>query len=403
MKQIVVISRSLPLHQLGGMEIVAWELCRALADRGWPVVLLTTSIQGIVAPFMKNGINVIPVPGTTPGRYSRAWWTKSRELFTAELMKDTAAVVSVSAGGFGLLKIKRKMRGIPFIMQAHGTSWGAILSKWRNPTLTGLLTSLRNVAYIFIDALAYQKCDAIVAVGDTVYRSLRSPALRWAIRAQKVHLIRNGIDTALFTPSLAGGSQCKKLLDFDPGAHVIMVASRLHAQKGVDNSLRVFSELLKRVPDCFLLIAGDGPERCRLEHLGQKLGITPRVRFLNRIPRNELVTYLQASDAFLFLTNKVEAGLTLNVLEALAVGVPVVVSDHMYVLKSSHLYPVRPRATKTVVDALCSILTTAGMRRESALPHEYTWEYAGGQYDKLIRQLGKPNVNAQCASDRALP
>ena len=96
----------------------------------------------------------------------------------------------------------------------------------------------------------------------------------------------------------------------------VLTVGRLHPQKGLDDLLRAAA----RVRDAVFLIAGDGPERARLEALARELGVADRVRFLGF--RADVPDLLDACD--LFVLPSLYEGLPLGVLEAMARGAPVV-------------------------------------------------------------------------------
>jgi glycosyltransferase involved in cell wall biosynthesis len=75
--------------------------------------------------------------------------------------------------------------------------------------------------------------------------------------------------------------------------------------------------------DVVFLIAGDGPERAGLERFAQNLGIASRVRFLGH--RSDAQQLLPACDLF-WLASDFE-GLSNSIMEAMAIGLPVVASD----------------------------------------------------------------------------
>jgi len=75
--------------------------------------------------------------------------------------------------------------------------------------------------------------------------------------------------------------------------------------------------------DVFLLVAGDGPLRIELLALASRLGVEKRVRFLGHLDRVDGL--LRAADAFVLPS--IYEGLPVALLEAMALGVPAVVSD----------------------------------------------------------------------------
>jgi len=80
--------------------------------------------------------------------------------------------------------------------------------------------------------------------------------------------------------------------------------------------------MLKKQPDLKLMIIGDGPERNNLEKLAGDLKIKNSVIFTGFLFREELVAALQAND--IFLTASKSENMPLSVLEAMAIGLPVV-------------------------------------------------------------------------------
>ena len=86
--------------------------------------------------------------------------------------------------------------------------------------------------------------------------------------------------TAFYVPTFPSVEDAppvdRATLDTPPGAKVLLTLSRLHKVKGLDTALRALADL----PDCYLWIAGDGPEETALRQLAAELGVAERVRFL---------------------------------------------------------------------------------------------------------------------------
>lgn len=74
------------------------------------------------------------------------------------------------------------------------------------------------------------------------------------------------------------------------------------------------------------MIIGDGPERAALEGLANELGISSSVSFLGAIPREEALRELAAAALLVFPSLWYEQ-FAITPLEAMALGVPVLVSD----------------------------------------------------------------------------
>jgi len=140
----------------------------------------------------------------------------------------------------------------------------------------------------------------------------------------KVTVMYNGVDLERFSPE--GGDlireRCRQDLGLPADALVVGGVGRLHYQKNFPLFLEVAARVSARLPQAVFVIAGEGPDRAALEELSRQLGIAPKVRFLGFVEQMREL-YL-ALDLLLFTTRF--EGTCLTVLEALAMGVPVVCS-----------------------------------------------------------------------------
>jgi glycosyltransferase involved in cell wall biosynthesis len=135
-------------------------------------------------------------------------------------------------------------------------------------------------------------------------------------------LIPNGVGDDLldFTPD---GARARRELGLSPGDRVVGAVSRLAWKKGIRHLLEAVPRVLESVPAAFFLIVGDGPLRADLEARARDLRIDDRVRFLGT--RGDVLELLGAVDVFV-LPSVVE-GMSNALLEAMAMGRPVVATD----------------------------------------------------------------------------
>lgn len=133
--------------------------------------------------------------------------------------------------------------------------------------------------------------------------------------AEKVEVSYNAVDLERFAVRAPSGLRAELDAVDRP---LILTAARLDPQKGHPFLL----EALVQVPDAVLALAGDGPERERLERLAADLGVAERVRFLGR--RDDVPELLAACDVFALPS--LYEGSSLAVLEAMAAGRPIVSS-----------------------------------------------------------------------------
>jgi len=90
--------------------------------------------------------------------------------------------------------------------------------------------------------------------------------------------------------------------------------------------LEAWSLARPQMDEGVLVFVGDGPLRGKLLSLARRLGVKESVRFLGRVPYAEMPLYLRGSDAFITMTRgDVQSR---SVMEAMAVGLPVIISDY---------------------------------------------------------------------------
>jgi glycosyltransferase involved in cell wall biosynthesis len=103
-------------------------------------------------------------------------------------------------------------------------------------------------------------------------------------------------------------------------APLLLSLGRLHPQKGQVELVHAVAGVHAERPDVRLLIAGDGPERERLEELIDALGVRDTVRLLGH--RSDAARLMDAADLFVFPSHL--EGTPFAMLEAMAHGLPVV-------------------------------------------------------------------------------
>jgi glycosyltransferase involved in cell wall biosynthesis len=131
---------------------------------------------------------------------------------------------------------------------------------------------------------------------------MRELVISWGVPPERVTLLPNAAPRASEAEVFEVGER-----------PVLAFAGRLTAQKDLGRAL----EAMRELADARLLIAGDGPERARLEAAAGE-----RVEFLGALPRAEVLGLLRAADASI-LTSAWE-NFPHGVVESLAVGTPVI-------------------------------------------------------------------------------
>ena len=145
----------------------------------------------------------------------------------------------------------------------------------------------------------------------------QSIVAKWGVAPDKIKVIYSAFESPAKTYE---HFQCRQALHLD--GLVIVSAARLVPWKGLAELVTAAAKLKSILPEISLYIAGDGPERDRLERHIAKLGAGGFVFLLGSLPQDELFTYIAAAD--LFVLNTAYEGLSHQLLEAIALGTPII-------------------------------------------------------------------------------
>ena len=167
----------------------------------------------------------------------------------------------------------------------------------------------------FVDWCLQFLSTKIIAVSKAVKKSL----VRHSIREARIDVIYNSVDLSIFkTTSIS--SQIRKEYDIPANAFLFLYIGRLIHQKAVDILIKAFKEVDTKA---YLLIVGQGEDRGILEQEVKRNGLEKRVIFAG--VRNDIPGLFLSSDCFV-LPSRYE-GLPLVLIEALAAGIAIIVSD----------------------------------------------------------------------------
>jgi glycosyltransferase involved in cell wall biosynthesis len=285
-------------------------------------------------------------------------------------------------------RVRRLVRGLrPDLLHAlHLTSYG-FLSVFCDvrPTLvsvwgTDVLEAPRlSPLHYFITRYALRRADHITATG----LRLAETAARYAPAGKPVTVVPYGVDLREFR------SQPRQ----ERPEVVIGAVARLSKEKGLHYLLEAFAVVAGRHPQARLVLAGQGPERQRLERLAARLGLGERVRFLGEVPHEQVPGVLQQLD--IFAMPSTYEGFGVAALEAEAMELPVVASRVHgipdVVLDGETGLLVAPRDRQALAAALDRLASDGDLRRRlgqagrAFVAEHYSWEENTAQMEALYQ------------------
>jgi len=312
---------------------IARELAAVSAQPDMELELLSLvppvdpTVHTVARPWMAR----LRRPGPREAAAAVVWWSLRRP------MRLASSVVLI-AGGYARHPrlLARALATVP-LAAAHARRLAAepvdhlhahyatypLLAAWLNHRLAGVPYSFTAHAHdLFVDqSFLRERVSAarfVVAISEYNRRFL-------AVHAGKgtpVHVVHCGVDPSAYRfrprPPRAAGpvrALCVASLQEYKGHRVLLEA----LAGGGDDLARVELDLV-----------GSGPERGELEALARRLGLEPRIRFHGSLPETAVTALLDRADLFVLpsvvASNGQMEGIPIALMEALAVGVPVVAS-----------------------------------------------------------------------------
>lgn len=151
----------------------------------------------------------------------------------------------------------------------------------------------------------------------TVCAALKASLVALGVAADRITVLRNGVDLEQFAP----GDRDAARAHLGLSGPVLLSVGHLISRKGHD----IVVEALAEIPEATLLIAGEGPEERALRGLIRRRDLEGRVRFLGAVPHAEMAALYRAADVLVLASSR--EGWANVLLEAMACGTPVVASD----------------------------------------------------------------------------
>ncbi len=175
----------------------------------------------------------------------------------------------------------------------------------------------------------------------TICEGLRSDIISRGIAANKVTVIPNAVDIERFSFGVEADEGLREKLNLS-GKKVLGFIGSFYAYEGLPLLLDAMPEMLKSSPDIRLLLVGGGPQEALIKNKVIELGLENEVVFTGRVPHDQVQSYYNQVDVFVYprlAMRLTELVTPLKPLEAMAQGRLVVASDvggHKELIRDRH-------------------------------------------------------------------
>ena len=328
----------------------AWQtsvLTRGLGDHGFETRLLAGHLDDGEADFVAlrdPDLEVVPIAGLGRsirlGGDLRAFWSIYREIcrFSPMIVHTHTA----KAGVIG--RVAAVVARVP--IRVH-TFHGHVLHGYFSPLTTCLVRMVERV-------LA-RHTTALVAVGQRVGEELVDAGIG---TTEKFTAIAPGVG---FPGTLLDRADARALLDLPATGPVVLFVGRLTSVKRPDRLLAAFEQVVAKVPDATLAIAGQGDLLEEVRSNAQRLGQS--VRFLGWQP--DVASLYAACDVVVISSDN--EGMPVTLIEAAMAGVPGVTTDvgsASEVVDDQVTGLVVSTDAEAIAEALIDLLSDPGRRLE---------------------------------------
>ena len=291
----------------GGSGVVATELGKALALKGHQIHFITYSQPFRLGYFTENifyhEVTVSDYPLFEYQPYESALTSKIVDVVKHEaldLLHVHYAIPHASAALMAKDILASQNIHIPFITTLHGT----------DITLVG-----RDPAFLPVIKYSLEKSDAVTAVSE----SLKQDTLSIFDLHKEIEVIPNFIDVSEYSAKF---DKCHRNKYAPNGEKILIHISNFRKVKRVDDVLRVFDKIRKKIP-CKLILVGDGPERPVIDKLCRELDTCGDIISVGKIADPKDV--LSLADLFILPSETESFGLA--ALEAMAMKIPVICTN----------------------------------------------------------------------------
>ncbi|HLG03628.1 MAG TPA: N-acetyl-alpha-D-glucosaminyl L-malate synthase BshA [Bacteroidia bacterium] len=288
----------------GGSGVVATELGKALAKKGHKIHFISYSQPVRLPSYTENifyhEVSVSDYPLFDYQPYELVLTSRLVDVVKSEkldLLHVHYAIPHASAAFMAQQILLEEGIRLPFITTLHGTD---ITLLGRDPSFEPVIT------------FAINKSDAVTAVSE----SLKNDTFLYFGVKREIEVIPNFICLEDYGQQT---KNCQKNMFAPNGERVMVHVSNFRKVKRVEDVLRVFDKVRKKI-SCKLILVGDGPERANIERLCRDMRNCEDIFSLGKVLNPSEV--LAIADLFILPSETESFGLA--ALEAMASKVPVI-------------------------------------------------------------------------------
>jgi glycosyltransferase involved in cell wall biosynthesis len=377
-----VVPSYLPATRYGGPIQSVHGLCRALAQAGHEVSVFTTTIDGqgssdvpLGRPVEMDGVQIWYFPSPI---LRRLYWAPRMKRALREQVSQFDLVHLHSVFLWPTWAAAREARrvGVPYLVAPRGMLVKELLrrkSRWLKTAWIRLIErrNLKQAAGIHVTAPIEQ-----------------AEIEEFGFNLPRFYYVPNGIDEidVLALVEAHRGLQ--------PDGPYVLFLSRINWKKGLDRLVQAW----RLVPDKLLVVAGNDEDnyRAEVERLARAEGVADRIRFIGAVEGSDKWLLYQNADLFVLPSYSENFGIV--VLEAMAMGCPVVVTPEVGLAETvaeadcGRVVDGEPEALAAAINELLAnepLRRALGRRGQDAANSQFLWPSVAREMEVVYAGLIK--------------
>jgi glycosyltransferase involved in cell wall biosynthesis len=343
----------------GGLRVGVLGLCKGLAERGHQVSLYTTNAdEGKVlnvplgVSTLEEGVEIFYYPAqkvifgnvvSCPMHRALKHRVQNVDLVLIHSLYQFTSTVAAH--------LCRKFR-VPYVVRPHGIM---------DPKLARRRRWLLKWAYIQLFEKRNLNCAAAIQYSSRMedemarhFIQVKSPSL----------LIPEGVSLKPFEKLPNRGNFRDKYPEM-AGKSLILHLGRIHQKKGLDLLVEAFSRVAARRDDVHLVLAGSGDKGyvMQITKMLHDLDVFDRTTITGQLDEDEKLAILRDADIFVLASYGENFGI--SVVEAMACGLPVIISDKVGIwseILEANAGTVTKCQPEEIADAIENLLNDSGLR-----------------------------------------
>jgi PEP-CTERM/exosortase A-associated glycosyltransferase len=323
-----VLDHSLPLQS--GYAFRTLALLREQRAMGWETFHLTTPKHYAASPdeeqaagmtFMRTNVRPSILRRLPVMNNAMVVWDTQRRLEQVwdRVRPDIVHAHSPCLTGLAALAVAHK-RNTPVVYEMRAT--------WEDAAVDHGTTTAGSLRYRLtrgLETSVIRRADAVVAICE----GLASEIASRGVPRERISIVRNAVNIRDFDVIENTDDALRRELGLGAGPVLGFIGS-LYGYEGIDVLVAAMPAILREHSQASVLLVGGGPAEAQVKQLAAQLGITERIRFVGRVPNDQVRRYYSVIDVLAYprkSTRLTELVTPLKPLEAMSLGRCFIASD----------------------------------------------------------------------------